>query len=302
MSYSLKFLCALILGGAMAASALHGQEINPTHQRLVAAFDMENAGKPQQAIAAAEALIGSRALARFDQVQALDLEGISYGDLDEPEKAVHALEEAAHLLGPQDHQEMAAVLNNMAGIYREWGHSSIAEYLYERAFQQAEAAARHGDMARVSSNLAGLALSEKENRAARNYLRRCDSEAKQATDLDDDDRGGMASMHGWLALNEGHARAALEQYRHALELWRRKHGEQHPSTAWGRLLVGKAEAMAGDRDAGLRNMREGLDRRRPRRERITSTMPSRSWRTRACWNGPGTRLRQRCWNRMRERS
>jgi tetratricopeptide (TPR) repeat protein len=269
MSYSPKLLIAvildgvilggtLILSGTVAGSALRAQEASPSHPQLAAAFALENAGRPEAAIAAAQSLIDSRSLTPFDRAQALDLEGISYEDLDEPEKAMHALEEAAHLLRPQDNKQLAAVFNNMANVYRAWGHFTIAEYLYERAFQQAKAVAEHGDMARAANNQASLALAEKRNRVARKYLQRSDREARQATDLDDDDRAGMASMHGWLAWNKGHTTEALQQYRQALELWRRKHGGQHESTAWGMLLAGQAEARAGDRDAGLRTMREGF--------------------------------------------
>jgi ATP/maltotriose-dependent transcriptional regulator MalT len=258
MSYSLNFLIAVVVGGTVTAGTLRAQETSPPRQRLADAFAMENAGQPEAAIIAAQSLIDSHTLARLDQAQALDLEGISYEDLDEPEKAVHALEEAGHLLGPQDHKERAAVLNNMARVYRAWGHYTIANYLYERALQQAEVVADHGDMARVANNEAGIALSEKKNRQARKYLDRADREAKQATDLDDDDLAATMSMHGWLAFNEGKMRAALESYRKALDLWTEKHGEQHFSTAWGMLLVGQTEAMAGERDAGLRMMRDGL--------------------------------------------
>lgn len=269
MSYSPKALIAAIQGGVIlggtlilsdtvAGSALRAQEPSPSQPQLASAFALEYAKQPAAAIAAAQSLIDSRSLTPFDRAQALDLEGISYQDLDEPEKAMHVLEEALHLLGPRDNKELAAVFNNMANIYGAWGHFTIAEYLYERAFQQAKVAAEHGDMARTANNQASLALAEKRNRAARKYLQRSDHEARQATDLDDDDRAGMASMHGWLAWNKGNATEALKQYRQALELWRRKHGVQHLSTAWGMLLVGQAEAKAGDKDAGLRTMREGL--------------------------------------------
>src|SRR5579875_2130868 len=102
MRYSSKFIATLVvvmlliaalLSGTVRATSARAQATAPVHQRLVAGFALEEAGHPAAAIAAAQALLDDSTLAPFDRAQALDLEGISYEDMDEPEKAVHALEE-----------------------------------------------------------------------------------------------------------------------------------------------------------------------------------------------------------------
>jgi hypothetical protein len=50
----------------------------------------------------------------------------------------------------------------------------------------------------------------------------------------------------------------LIEYQEALRLWRESHGERPPLTAWGMLLVGKAQAKNGDLQGGAKNMREGI--------------------------------------------
>ena len=235
----------------------------PVNTTLAKAFALESQGLPRQAIAAAQSLIDGHTLSRIDEARALDLEGMSYQDIDQPEKAIHALEQAQQLLGPQDAKDRASVLDNLGEVYSGRAEWTAAARLYEQAFAIYAADGDHVGMARVASNQASVALGERKDREGRKYLERADREAKQArelndTELDDDDLAAIASMHGWLSLNEGDPRTALSAYQDALQRWKRRHGEQHPLTAWGMLLVGQAQAGIGEWDAGARNMRGGL--------------------------------------------
>jgi tetratricopeptide (TPR) repeat protein len=183
-----------------------------------------------------------------------------YQQLNQPQKAVHSLEAAQALLGPQDVKELGAVLDNLGLVYSGNGNFEVAAHLYERAFRVFEDAGYHGGMSRVANNQAGVALSEKKNRQAGKYLELADREAKLATDLDNDDLAARLSMRGWQALTNGDVSEEVESYQRALRLWKEAHGEQHPLTAWGMLLLGQAQALSGQWPEGVRTMGEGLAR------------------------------------------
>jgi tetratricopeptide (TPR) repeat protein len=253
----------LLSAAALAASILpiasSAQGTSPqAHEKLAAAFALDTTGHPAEAIVAAERLLASGALSRVEQADALDLKGMCYRELDQPDKAVHALEAAEALLGPTDTNLQAAILDNLGGIYVLMGNRKVGERLYANSFRLFEAASDHGGMMRVANNQASLALDEKKDRHARKYLERSDLEAKLATNLDKDDLAALASMHGRLALNQGDTGGAVEAYRQALQLWTEFHGEQHPLTAWGTVLLGQAEALNGHYNQGAQTMGKGL--------------------------------------------
>ena len=258
MKSSHKFLIAVVLGSAIGTGALHAETNSSSYAKLAAAFELDRAGYPAQAIAAAEGLLASGTLNQVEQADALDLEGICYLELDQMGKSVHVLEAAEALLGPLDIKERAAILDNLGRVYASRGNYEVAAHLYEQSFHLFESASDHGGMSRVAKNRAEIALSEKKAGQGRKYLERADREAKSATDLDQDDLAALASMHGWLALNEGDTYGGVKAYSTALRLWTEFHGEQHPLTAWGMLLLGQAQALNDQRKEAAQTMEKGL--------------------------------------------
>ena len=254
MIRSWKLLIPLLLSSAALLTAQV-----PSHDaRLVTAFTLHDQGLPQQAIATAQSLIDAHALSRLDEARALDLEAMSYQDLDEPEKAIHALEAARHLLGPQDTKELASVYDNLGSVYTDRGDLKAAARLFGQAFALYEAGADHDGMARVANNQAGVALVRRHNAEARQYLERADREASQTKTLDNDDLAAISSMDGWLAASEGDAKTALRDVERSLQLWQTAHGMRHPLTAWGMVLVGQTQTRTGAWEAGITNLRQGL--------------------------------------------
>src|SRR6202030_2225350 len=83
------------------------------------------------------------------------------------------------------------------------------------------------------------------------YLERAVKEARLANNLDGDDRVAIASLQGWKAQFDGNVTMSVASYGHALDLSRRLHGEEHPSTGWGYLLLGEAYAEAGQLTTAL---------------------------------------------------
>jgi tetratricopeptide (TPR) repeat protein len=255
MPCSRNFLIAIVLTSAMQASTL-----STSNEKLAAAFALDTDGHPAQAIAAAEVLLQSHTLTTLDQARALNLEGMCYQQLDQSQRAVHSLEAAQALLTPQDMKELGAVLDNLGLVYSGNGNFQVAAHLYQRAFRVYEAAGYHGGMVRVANNQAGVALSQRKIREATKYLELANREAQLASDLNNDDRAALLSTRGWLALTKGDVSGGVESYQRALRLWKEAHGEQHPLTAWGMLLLGQAQAFSGERQEGVRTMGEGLAR------------------------------------------
>jgi hypothetical protein len=116
----------------------------------------------------------------------------------------------------------------------------------------------HGGIARTCGDLAGIAFSQKKVDRGSKYLERAVKEARLANDLDSDDRVGIASLQGWKAQLDGDVTMSVVSYRQALDLSRKLHGEEHPSTGWGYLLLGEAHAEAGQLTNALGEMRQGV--------------------------------------------
>jgi ATP/maltotriose-dependent transcriptional regulator MalT len=252
-------LSAAVLGASILPNTSHAQSASDQPiEKLAAAFRLDTAGNPAQAIAEVDKLLASGALSRTQQADALDLEGICYHEMDQPDKALHAFDAALQLLAPGDTGLRASILDNLGRVYVSRGDRAVAERLYRRAFWLFETAGDHGGMVRVMNNRAFIALSEKKDRQAREYLKWSDREMELAKDLDNDDLAALMSMHGWLALNEHDTRAAVEAYRRALQLWVEFHGEQHPLTAWGTFILGQAEALNGQWREGAQTIEKGL--------------------------------------------
>src|SRR6516164_8389997 len=143
-------LSAAVLGATILPNTSHAQVAsNRAIEELAAAIALDTAGHPAQAIAAADELLASGALSRIEQADALDLEGICYLEMDQTEKAIHALDAAQLLLAPGDTGLQAAILNNLGRTYAARGDATVAERLYRRAFRLFEAAGNHGGMVRV---------------------------------------------------------------------------------------------------------------------------------------------------------
>jgi tetratricopeptide (TPR) repeat protein len=94
--------------------------------------------------------------------------------------------------------------------------------------------------------------------AGNKYLARAVKEAKVATDLEDDDRAAISSLQGWQAQLNGDFPMSIAGYGKALDLWRRRHGEEHPYTAWGHLLLGDAQYEAGQLAEALTEIKQAV--------------------------------------------
>jgi len=229
-------------------------------QRLTDAFALEKEGKPAPAIVELQALLNSSSLDVLGSGKAWNILGLAYEDLGEFALSQHAYEESLRILEslPSNIQDYAMALNDFGGLYVTTGQFEIADKMRMKALDIYEKIEDHGGIARTCGDLAGIAFSQKKVDRGSKYLQRAVKEARLANDLDGDDRVAIASLQGWKAQLDGDVTMSVVSYRQALDLSRKLHGEEHPSTGWGYLLLGEAHAEAGQLTNALGEMRQGV--------------------------------------------
>ena len=228
-------------------------------ERLTHAYALEREGKPAQAIDELQALLNAKYLDASGTGKAWNVLGLAYQDEGDYIDSQHAYERSVQMFGslPDNAEDYAMVLNDFGGLYVETSQPKLAFKLREKALRLYEKMADHAGMTRVSTNLAGLAFTQKKIDEGRAYLERATREAGIANDLDDDDRAAVASMQGWLAQLNRDLPMSVSKYRESLELLIKRHGEEHPVVGWGYMLLGNAYEKIGDLTAALGEMNRG---------------------------------------------
>ena len=234
-------------------------QITPAPQ-LTEAFALETQGKPASAIVELQAILNSNSLDALGSGKAWNILGLAYEDMGEFTLSQHAYEESLRILKdlPDNIRDYAMALNDFGGLCVATGQFDVADKMRTKALAIYEKVEDHGGIARASCDLATVAFSQKKVGSGRNYLARAVKEARAANTLDDDDRAAIASLQGWQAQFDGDFPMSVAKYRLALDLWRRHHGEEHPFTAWGHLLLGDAQFEAGQLTTALEEMKQGV--------------------------------------------
>jgi tetratricopeptide (TPR) repeat protein len=234
-------------------------QITPA-QRLTGAYALEREGKLAPAIVELRALLDSNSLDAVGSGKAWNIMGLAYQDLGDYAPSQHAYEESLRIFEglPKNLQDYAMALNDFGGLYLATGQFEIADKMRTKALGLYEKIEDHGGMSRTCGDLAGIAFSQKKVTRGSNYLERAVKEARLANNLDGDDRVAIASLQGWKAQFDGDFTMSVASYGQALDLSRRLHREEHPSTGWGYLLLGEAHAEAGQLTTALEEMRQGV--------------------------------------------
>jgi tetratricopeptide (TPR) repeat protein len=223
-------------------------------------FALEQQGRFTEAIATAQPLLDSGALNQVQLGRGSILLGFAYREVGKVAESQKAFERALNIFErkPEYVGDYAEALDYIGGLYSDMGQAQLASQAWSKAFHLFEQQNDHSGMARASSNLAGLALQQNQAHKARKYLKITEAEMKLTPNLDDDDAMAIALNQAWLALSQHDFAAAVSGYQHALQLCKQQHGEEHPLTGWGYMLVGKAYTEAGEVNKALENMRAGL--------------------------------------------
>ena len=255
----MRYVATYLLTMTMDAAHLLSAQTN-SQPNLAQAFALERDGRPVQAIAAVQTLLDSHSLNEAATGKAWNILALAYQDQGNFPRAQQAYEQSIHILEklPSKMRDRAMALDDLGGLYLAMGQPDIATKLKVRASRLYMKVEDHAGMAISSSDLAGLAFSQKRIRAGRKYLRQALTEARLTNRLDEDNLAAISSMQGWLAELDRNASLSLTAYQHSLDLWQRLHGEEHPSTGWGYVLVGNAKAEEGELVDGLADMDHGL--------------------------------------------
>jgi tetratricopeptide (TPR) repeat protein len=230
-------------------------------QRITDAFALEKAGKPAPAIIELRALLDSHSLDAVSSGKAWNILGLAYQDQGEFALSQHAYEQSLRILEvlPNNIRDYSMALDDFGGLYMVTGQYGVADKMRMKALGLYEKVEDHGGAARASCNLASIAFSQKKVVRGSKYLERAVKEARAANDLDNDDRAVIASLQGWQAQFNGDYTVSIANYRQALDLSKQLHGEEHPNTGWGHLLLGGVEAEGGQLTTALKEMKQGID-------------------------------------------
>jgi tetratricopeptide (TPR) repeat protein len=229
-------------------------------EQLAQASVLEKEGKPTSAIPILRSLLHSKSLDAPSTGKALNILGLAYQDQGEFSLSRHAYENSFQILEslPDDVADYAMALDDFGGLYLELGQIEDAKRMKAKALSLYEKLDEHAGIARVACDLAAIEFNQKKVKSGSNFLKRAMKEANATYDLDDDDRATIASLQGWEAFLQDDFATGVTRYRQALALWRSRHGEEHPYTGWGYLLLGDAEARAGQLATAVGEMRQSI--------------------------------------------
>jgi tetratricopeptide (TPR) repeat protein len=247
----LLFTSTLVLG-----------QSNP-HDQLHQALLFEKQERFDDAISTARSALDSNQLNDLERGRAYIELGFALHMQGHLIEAQIALEHALRLLeiDPANATDYAAALDSYAGLYGETGQFEPAILIWLKALHLRQKIGDHAAIAHSFVNLAGVALGENQVHEAKQYLHQASDEMKLAHDLTDDDLALFYETQGWLAMDERNPLLAVDDYRRALDLCERAHGQEHWLAGWERILLGWAYLKSGDKgdnNRGLADMSDGL--------------------------------------------
>ncbi len=230
------------------------------YQQVNKVFALEQQGRYASAIALGQPLVDSKQISGVALGRTYTLLGMAYTQEDKLREAQNAFEQSVRFFQdkPEYKEDYAAALHSMAALYQTLGQLDIATRLDTKALHVYEQGSDHATIARVSSNLAGLAISQNQIGIGKKYLKKVTEESKLTNSLDNDDLATVSAMQGWLAVLHHDTSLAISNYQHALDLWKNAHGEDHLLTGWGYVLVGIALADSPDKSKALEAIRSGI--------------------------------------------
>ena len=243
---------------ALISSLVWGQE-NP-QQKIQDAFQLDKQGQFAQVIKQLKPLTTVALMTAPELGQTWILLGIAYHQEGRYQEAETAYERSLNVLGknPEYSDQYATALSAYSTLYRDKEDMEAARKMRMKALHMYEEINDQAGIADACASLAELDITRKHASAAREYLSCAIEASKVARGLTEDFFAALSSTQGWLNVADNNYAAAETEYRHALMLWKHQHGEQHFLVGWGYVLLGKANAGAGDLTDAVDNMRKGL--------------------------------------------
>jgi tetratricopeptide (TPR) repeat protein len=253
---------AMVLIGLGAMFVLPTDAAETDNELMLQAYNMKVHGDLKGAIAILEPISRSSSsqLSKMDRGVVWNILGSCYQDLELNEKARYSYEQAARIfqnVAPTSAQ-YAATLDNLGAIEIPLGRLDDSEHIRKKALALYSALSDHAGCARISTNLAIIALLKRNRKAARRSIDDALQESRMAAPFDDDDLARMRSVQGRIYLDEGKSAAALSSFQEAIDRWTRVHGPGGYEVGWGLFLRARAYSSNGDFDRSISDLRQAL--------------------------------------------
>jgi len=245
------FLCAVPL-----------QAEEPVVDQVEHAYQLWDSGQARAAIAVLEPML--RSGAKFADSRTLGVAwnvlGSSYLDMERYEEARRAYQHAIELFQPlpEARVQYASAVNNLGTLEQSLGQHQAGKVLCEKALHIFEQVGDAAGVANASSNLAVIAYTEGDYRAARRLLARGLEEAQHTTGMREDDRAALETVASALALHDHRYQEALFAIQQAIDRWTRAYGAHYFMLVEGYLLRAEALASSGDRSAAVAEAKRAL--------------------------------------------
>ena len=212
----------------------------PTLSQVQSLIDQ---GQSRAAITLLEPLLQpeSHVLGEDERGIAWNLLGVAYSDFENYNKARHSYEMAIQILRsmPSQQVQYASALDGLGAVEESTGHFDESNALRIKARRLYENLDNHSGIAVTSSNLAMIAVEQKNLTLAHQNIARAFHEVPLSKGFQDNDLAVMCTVKGTLANAERDFRTAIAAYKQAIDLWTRAQGPRF-------LMLGVAYALLGD--------------------------------------------------------
>jgi tetratricopeptide (TPR) repeat protein len=256
MRVSFLLLLALLL-------AVPARAQKSAAEQVIDAFRLWSGGQDRAAIAILEPVVqrGANGLVGSDLGVAWNVLGSCYMDLEMYDQARRAYQHAMEILRPipAAQNQYASTMDNMGVLEKALGDRNSAKRLCEQARHIHETLGNSAGVAITSTNLAVIAIAQRDFKRARRDFERASQEAQRASTMREDDMAAIDVVESALALHDRREGAAISAVQRAIDRWTRVHGPGYFMIGTGYLLRAQAFAKIGDYDRATADARHALD-------------------------------------------
>ena len=235
---------------ALATFAIPVKAAEGKAGEIVRAAALLDEGEWQASIALLEPLLrlNTDELSPTEAGIAWNLLGTAYQYVGEYQKARRSFEAALRFLQNSSAPvgQQAAALDNFASLQLEVGQTEAARKLRNKAKRLYEAENDHAGIARVSGNLALIALQRGRFKEAGRSLAEAFRESGLVREPDPDDIAALYGVQCILALHDRELSKALNAAEQAVGLWQHRHGPQYFMLAYGYIVRGEVHDKRGE--------------------------------------------------------
>ncbi len=191
---------------------------------------------------------------------AWNVRGLALQNMGDAVRARQSYETAIHMLrnAPASAEQYASALDNLGSLESDAGHLAESRALRLRAKRVYAAAGNHAGVARILSNLALLAIAQRDWKEARRVLADAFEEENLMPNPNKDDLAAFFAALCLVNEREGNSRAALTAIARALDLWTQAHGSRYYLLADGYSLRAEAERAQHDYPCAMDDLRQSL--------------------------------------------